>query len=54
MITAFKAHGEDEIGRFVIEGDIEDYEECERNLRNDPEVKDVWFEFYDEDEQSWI
>ncbi len=53
MITKFKACGMDEIGCFTIEGAIEDCEECERNLRNDPKVESVWFEFYD-DEEGWL
>lgn len=52
MITKFKAHGNDKIGRFTIEGKIEELSECERNLRDDPEVEDIWFEYYD-DEEGW-
>ena len=50
MTTKFRLHGNDKIGSFTIEGKIEELEECVRNLRNDPEVDDLWVEYYDDEE----
>lgn len=47
----YKIHFTDNYGQATIE--TEDYDEVMQNLKDDPEVDDIWVEQYNEEEGYW-
>ena len=53
MTTIYRIHGNDYSGNFSFDCySYEEYKESWDNLRDDPEVDDLWLEEYDE-EEGW-
>lgn len=53
MTTIYRIHGNDYSGNFSFDCySYEEYKESWNNLKEDPEVDDLWLEEYDE-EEGW-
>ena len=53
MTSIYRIHANDSIGGFAIDCySYEEYQECWQNLKNDPEVDNLWLEEYS-DEEGW-